>query len=105
MTLSVVPYYNRPTQEGLYRHFKSIAEKVDIPMILYNVPGRTVADLAHETTIRLAQVPNEVAKEIDIRPSQNIIGTIEMQQEVAMEAPYREWARMMEAGLAGRNPY
>ena len=53
----------------------------------------------------LAPVPNDVAKEIDIRPSQNIIGTIEMQQEVAMEAPYREWARMMEAGLAGRNPY
>ena len=58
--LSVVPYYNKPTQEGLYRHFKSIAEAVDIPVILYNVPGRTVADLANETTLRLAQIPNIV---------------------------------------------
>ena len=55
--LSVVPYYNKPTQEGLYRHFRTIAEKVDLPMILYNVPGRTVADLANETVLRLAQVP------------------------------------------------
>jgi 4-hydroxy-tetrahydrodipicolinate synthase len=55
--LSVVPYYNKPTQEGLYRHFRTIAEKVDLPVILYNVPGRTVADLANETTLRLAQVP------------------------------------------------
>ena len=58
--LSVVPYYNKPTQEGLYRHFKAIAETVDIPNILYNVPGRTVADLANETTLRLAQIPNIV---------------------------------------------
>jgi 4-hydroxy-tetrahydrodipicolinate synthase len=58
--LSVVPYYNKPTQEGLYRHFKAIAEAVDIPLILYNVPGRTVADLAGETTLRLAQIPNIV---------------------------------------------
>jgi 4-hydroxy-tetrahydrodipicolinate synthase len=58
--LSVVPYYNKPTQEGLYRHFKAIAEAVDIPNILYNVPGRTVADLANETTLRLAQIPNIV---------------------------------------------
>ncbi|HTY03386.1 MAG TPA: 4-hydroxy-tetrahydrodipicolinate synthase [Rhodocyclaceae bacterium] len=55
--LSVVPYYNKPTQEGLYRHFKAIAEAVDLPMILYNVPGRTGADLANDTTLRLAQVP------------------------------------------------
>jgi 4-hydroxy-tetrahydrodipicolinate synthase len=55
--LSVVPYYNKPTQEGLYRHFKAIAEAVDLPMILYNVPGRTGADLANETTLRLARVP------------------------------------------------
>ncbi len=58
--LSVVPYYNKPTQEGLYRHFRAVAERVDIPQILYNVPGRTVADLANDTTLRLAQVPNIV---------------------------------------------
>ena len=58
--LSVVPYYNKPTQEGLYRHFRTIAEKVDIPQIVYNVPGRTVADLANDTTLRLAEVPNIV---------------------------------------------
>jgi len=57
-TLSVVPYYNKPTQDGLYRHFRAIAEAVDLPMIVYNVPGRTVADLQNETTLRLAQVPN-----------------------------------------------
>ena len=56
-SLQVVPYYNKPTQEGMYLHFKTIAERVDLPVILYNVPGRTVADLANETTIRLAQVP------------------------------------------------
>src|SRR5881394_600087 len=58
--LSVVPYYNKPTQEGLYRHYRTIAEKVDLPLILYNVPGRTVADLAGETVLRLAQVPGIV---------------------------------------------
>ena len=55
--LSVVPYYNKPTQEGLYRHFRMIAEKVDLPMILYNVPVRTVTDLHNDTVLRLAQVP------------------------------------------------
>jgi 4-hydroxy-tetrahydrodipicolinate synthase len=59
-SLSVVPYYNKPTQEGLYRHFKSIAEAADIPVILYNVPSRTVADLANDTVLRLAQVPHIV---------------------------------------------
>lgn len=58
--LSVVPYYNKPTQEGLYQHFRTVAERVDIPLILYNVPGRTVADLANDTTLRLAQIPNVV---------------------------------------------
>ena len=58
--LSVVPYYNRPTQEGLYRHFRTIAEAVELPLILYNVPGRTVADLANDTTLRLAEIPNIV---------------------------------------------
>lgn len=56
--LSVAPYYNKPTQEGLYQHFKAIAEAVDIPHILYNVPGRTVADIHNNTALRLAQIPN-----------------------------------------------
>ena len=59
-TLQVVPYYNRPSQEGMYRHFRAVAEAVDIPMFLYNVPGRTVADLQHDTVLRLAQVPGIV---------------------------------------------
>jgi 4-hydroxy-tetrahydrodipicolinate synthase len=58
--LSVVPYYNKPTQEGLYRHFKAIAESTDLPVILYNVPSRTVADLQNETVLRLAEIPNIV---------------------------------------------
>lgn len=56
--LLVVPYYNKPTQEGLYQHFKHIAESVDIPQILYNVPGRTSCDMQAETVIRLSTVPN-----------------------------------------------
>ena len=59
-TLSVVPYYNKPSQEGIYRHFKAIAEAVDVPMVLYNVPGRTVADMQVDTALRLAQVPGIV---------------------------------------------
>jgi 4-hydroxy-tetrahydrodipicolinate synthase len=59
-SLSVVPYYNKPTQEGLFRHFKAIAEAAEIPVILYNVPSRTVADLHNDTVVRLAQVPNIV---------------------------------------------
>ncbi len=56
--LSVVPYYNRPSQEGLYQHFRTIAEAVDLPMVLYNVPGRTVADLSNDTALKLAEIPN-----------------------------------------------
>ncbi|MBL8307082.1 MAG: 4-hydroxy-tetrahydrodipicolinate synthase [Rubrivivax sp.] len=58
--LSVVPYYNKPSQEGIYQHFKAIAEAVDLPMVLYNVPGRTVADMQPETALRLAQLPGVI---------------------------------------------
>jgi 4-hydroxy-tetrahydrodipicolinate synthase len=58
--LSVVPYYNKPSQEGLYRHFRTIVEKIDLPLIVYNVPGRTVADLGNDTLLRLAQLPGVV---------------------------------------------
>ena len=56
--LLVTPYYNKPTQEGLYQHFKHIAEAVDIPQILYNVPGRTACDMLADTVVRLSSVPN-----------------------------------------------
>src|SRR5688572_23963406 len=56
-SLSVVPYYNKPTQEGMYLHFRKIAETVDLPLILYNVPARTVADLQNDTVLRLTEVP------------------------------------------------
>ncbi len=59
-SLTVVPYYNKPTQEGLYQHFKAIAEAVDMPHILYNVPGRTVADMSNDNVLRLAGIPNIV---------------------------------------------
>ena len=59
-SLSVVPYYNKPTQAGLYLHFKAIAEACDLPLILYNVPSRTVADIANETVLRLAEIDNIV---------------------------------------------
>ena len=78
--LSVVPYYNKPTQEGLYRHFRTIAEAVDIPVILYNVPGRTVADLGNETTLRLAQIPN-------ISGIKDATGNIDRGSELIARAP------------------
>jgi 4-hydroxy-tetrahydrodipicolinate synthase len=78
--LSVVPYYNKPTQEGLYRHFKAIAEAVDLPMILYNVPGRTGADLANDTALRLAQVPGVVA-------IKDATGNIERGSDLLKRAP------------------
>ncbi|WP_165009392.1 4-hydroxy-tetrahydrodipicolinate synthase [Neisseria yangbaofengii] len=59
-SLSVVPYYNKPSQEGIYRHFKTIAEATSIPMIVYNVPGRTVVSMSNETILRLAEIPNIV---------------------------------------------
>jgi 4-hydroxy-tetrahydrodipicolinate synthase len=59
-SLQVVPYYNRPSQEGIYRHFRAVAEAVDLPVVLYNVPSRTVADMQPETALRLAQVPGVI---------------------------------------------
>ncbi|MNK12681.1 4-hydroxy-tetrahydrodipicolinate synthase [compost metagenome] len=59
-SLQVVPYYNRPTQEGMYQHFKKIVESVDLPAILYNVPGRTVADMSNDTILRLSKVPGVI---------------------------------------------
>lgn len=59
-SLQVVPYYNRPSQEGMYRHFRAVAEAVDLPVVLYNVPSRTVADMQPETALRMAQVPGVI---------------------------------------------
>src|SRR5215510_8101433 len=56
--LSVAPYYNKPTQEGLYRHFAAIAEAVDLPIVLYNIPGRSIVEIHNDTALRLAQIPN-----------------------------------------------
>jgi len=78
--LQVVPYYNRPTQEGLFQHFNAIAQAVDLPMVLYNVPGRTVADMAHDTVLRLAQVPGIVG-------IKEATGNIERAQWLIKEAP------------------
>jgi 4-hydroxy-tetrahydrodipicolinate synthase len=78
--LQVVPYYNKPTQEGQYLHFKAIAEAVDLPIILYNVPGRTVADLLHDAVLRLAQVPGIVG-------IKEATGNIERAQWLVREVP------------------
>jgi len=78
--LSVVPYYNKPTQEGLYRHFRAIAEAVEIPNILYNVPGRTVADLGNDTALRLAEIPNVVG-------IKDATGNIERATDLIKRAP------------------
>ena len=78
--LQVVPYYNKPTQEGQYLHFKAIAEAVDLPMVLYNVPGRSVADMLHDTVLRLAQVPGIVG-------IKEATGNIDRAQWLIREAP------------------
>ncbi len=79
--LQVVPYYNKPTQEGQYRHFKAIAEAVgDLPMVLYNVPGRSVADMAHDTVLRLAGVDGIVG-------IKEATGNIDRAQWLIREAP------------------
>jgi 4-hydroxy-tetrahydrodipicolinate synthase len=78
--LQVVPYYNKPTQEGQYQHFKAIAESIDLPVVLYNVPGRSVADMAHDTVLRLAQVPGIIG-------IKEATGNIERAQWLIKEAP------------------
>ncbi|WP_296507939.1 4-hydroxy-tetrahydrodipicolinate synthase [Rhodoferax sp.] len=78
--LQVVPYYNKPTQEGQFQHFKAIAEAVDLPVILYNVPGRSVADMAHDTVLRLTQVPGIVG-------IKEATGNIERAQWLIKDAP------------------
>lgn len=78
--LLVAPYYNKPTQEGLYQHFKAVAEAVDIPIILYNVPGRTACDLGNETVLRLAQIPNIVG-------IKDATGNLERGTDLVLRAP------------------
>jgi len=79
-SLSVVPYYNKPNQDGLYAHFRAIAEAVDMPHILYNVPGRTVADLTNDTALRLAQIPNIVG-------IKDATGNMERATDLVLRAP------------------
>jgi len=78
--LQVVPYYNKPTPEGQYQHFRTIAEAVDLPMVLYNVPGRTVADMQHDTVMRLAQIDGIIG-------IKEATGNIERAQWLIHEAP------------------
>ena len=78
--LSVAPYYNKPTQEGLYQHFKAIAEAVDLPLMLYNVPGRTASDIGNETALRLAGLPGVIG-------IKDATGNIERGSELIKRAP------------------
>ena len=78
--LLVAPYYNKPTQEGLYQHFRAVAEAVDIPQILYNVPGRTGCDISNDTALRLAQLPNIVG-------IKDATGQIERGTDLLLRAP------------------
>lgn len=78
--LLVTPYYNKPTQEGLYLHHKAVAEAVAIPQILYNVPGRTVCDMLPDTTLRLAQISN-------IRGIKDATGNLERARELIERSP------------------
>jgi 4-hydroxy-tetrahydrodipicolinate synthase len=79
--LLVAPYYNRPTQEGLYQHFRAAAEAVDIPQLLYNVPGRTACDIANDTALRLAEIPNIVG-------IKDATGNIERGTDLLRRAPH-----------------
>jgi 4-hydroxy-tetrahydrodipicolinate synthase len=76
-TLQVGPYYNKPTQEGFYQHFKAIAEEVDLPMVLYNIPGRCAAGMTPETIARLAEIENIVAVK-------EATGSLDQASEIAM---------------------
>ncbi|MCB5184824.1 4-hydroxy-tetrahydrodipicolinate synthase [Methylobacillus gramineus] len=78
--LLVTPYYNKPTQEGLYQHFRAIAEAVDIPQILYNVPGRTACDLSNDTVLRLAAIENIIG-------IKDATGSIERGTDLILRAP------------------
>ena len=78
--LLVAPYYNKPTQEGLYQHFAAVAAAVDIPQILYNVPGRTGCDIANETALRLAHIPNIVG-------IKDATGSIERGTDLILRSP------------------
>ena len=78
--LLVTPYYNKPTQEGLYQHFKLIAESVDIDQILYNVPGRTAVDMSVETTVRLAEVDNIIG-------IKDATGDLSVAKELVLKCP------------------
>ena len=87
-SLQVVPYYNKPTQEGLFQHFKTIAEAVDIPIILYNVPGRTKCDLANDTAIRLAKIPNIVGLK---DATGDLARAIDLLRRLKREVPAKEF--------------
>lgn len=78
--LLVAPYYNKPSQEGLYQHFRTVAETVDIPQILYNVPGRTGCDIVNDTVLRLVQLPNIVG-------IKDATGNIERGTDLLLRAP------------------
>ncbi|BCM25632.1 4-hydroxy-tetrahydrodipicolinate synthase [Methyloradius palustris] len=78
--LLVAPYYNKPTQEGLYQHYRAVAEAVDIPQILYNVPGRTGCDILNDTAIRLAAIPNIIG-------IKDATGSIERGTDLLLRAP------------------
>src|SRR5450631_29936 len=83
--LSVVAYSNKPTQEGLYRHFRAIAEKVELPLILYNVPGRTVADLGNDTLLRLAKLPGVVGIK---DATSDLVRHVDLQRRLPMDKPF-----------------
>ncbi|MGH8671360.1 MAG: 4-hydroxy-tetrahydrodipicolinate synthase [Burkholderiales bacterium] len=80
--LLVTPYYNKPTQEGLYRHFRAIAESADIPQIIYNVPGRTACDISNDTVLRLSEIPNIVG-------IKDATGNLERGSDLLYRAPER----------------